>query len=106
AGHGAVLVGDVELQRKSPAPGDGLDPPDDIGDRALAMRIGRRADVDGEGNLPRNDVGRTGPRMNGADRADEAALVAAAELLDSRDAFGRTRKRIAAVRHWHGAGMS
>src|SRR5882762_6572195 len=51
----AVFVGDVELQRQLAALRDRLDPAHDISDGALAVRIGRRANIDGERHLPRND---------------------------------------------------
>jgi hypothetical protein len=48
ARHGAVPVGDVDLQHQRAAPGDRLNPTDDIGYRELAVRVGGRADIDGE----------------------------------------------------------
>ena len=48
AGHRAVLVSNVQLQKQLAALGDIFDSPDDIGDGKLAVRIGGRADIDGE----------------------------------------------------------
>ena len=106
AGHGAVLVGDVDLQRELAALGDVLDPSDDVGDRELAVRIGRRADIDGERYLPRDDIGRAGHRMDVADGADQPVFVGPAELLDRDDAFGGAGERVAPQRHRHGAGVA
>ena len=88
AGHGAVFVGDVDLQRQLAALGDRFDPPDDIGHRELAVRVGRGADVDGEGHLSRDHIGRAGHRVDVADGADQPAL----------DRFGRTPRSRRCIR--------
>src|SRR5689334_17541304 len=43
AGHRAILVRDVQLQRQVAPPGDGLDLTDQVRDRAFSMRIAWRA---------------------------------------------------------------
>ena len=106
AGHGAVFMGDVDLQRKFAAFGDLFDLPDDIGHRHLAMRVGRRAHVDGERNPPRDHIGGAGHRVDIADGADQPALVGAAKFLDRNDAFGGARQRVAPQRHRHRAGVT
>ena len=98
AGHGAVLVGDVELQRQIAPLCDRLDAADDVGDRALAVRVGRRADVDGEGDLSRNDIGRAGQRVDIADGADQAVRVGLGKTPRSRRCIRpRLRARRAAA---------
>src|ERR1700736_5587371 len=47
AWHGAVLMGDVELQRQVSPLGDRFVFPNDIGDRELAVRVGGGADIYG-----------------------------------------------------------
>src|SRR5450755_1891244 len=81
ARHGAVLVGDVELQHELAALGDIFDAADDVGHRELAVRIRRRAHVDRERYLPRDDIGSTWYGMDVSDGPDQAACVGAAELL-------------------------
>jgi hypothetical protein len=50
-------VGDVDLQRQFAPFRNRLDAADDIGHRKLAVRFRRRANVEREGDPPRNDVG-------------------------------------------------
>src|SRR4030088_2337141 len=45
AWYGAVLMGDIDLQRELAAPGDRFDGADDSGDRELAVRVRRGADI-------------------------------------------------------------
>ena len=78
ARHGAVFMGHVELQHQLAALCDRFDMADDIGHRPLAMRVRRRAKVDGKGGLSRDDVGRAGHGVDIADRPDQSALVGAA----------------------------
>src|SRR5581483_5065838 len=104
--QGAVLMGDVDLQGKLASPGDGFDLPDDVGNGAPAVHVGRRAHVDGEGDLARNDIGRAGPGIDIADRADQTGLIGTAKLLDRADAFGCARECIVPQPHRYGAGMS
>ena len=104
-GHGAVLVGDVELQREIAAFGCCLDLADNVGDREPAVHVGRRADVDGKGHLPRDHIGGAGHGVDVADGADQAVPVGAAKMLDRADALGGARERIAPQRHRYGAGV-
>ena len=78
ARHGAVFVRHVDLQRELAALCDRFDLPDDVGHGTLAVRIGRRAKVHGEVDLPRDHVGGSGLGMDISDRADQSALVGAA----------------------------
>ena len=52
AGHGAVFMGHVEVQRKLSPLCDRFDLPNDFADCALAVVVRRRADIDGEVCLP------------------------------------------------------
>ena len=105
AGHSAVFVGDVDLQRQVAPLRDRLDAPDDIGHRKLAVRILRRANVERERHPARDHVGGARKRGNGADGADQSGTVGLAELLDRHDAFGGARQRVTPHRHRHGSGV-
>src|SRR5450631_1505078 len=102
ARHGAVLVGDVELQHELAAFGDIFDSADNVGHRELAVRIRGRADIDGERYLSRDDIGRTGHGMDVSDGPDQAVFVGPAELFDFDNAFRSPRQRIAPQQHRHG----
>ena len=106
ARHGAVLVGDVDLQRQLPVFGDAFDPAHDIGNRAPAMGIGRGPDIHGERDFSRNDVGGAGQRVDIPDSADQAVRIGAAKLLDRDDALGGASERIVSQRHRHGSGVA
>jgi hypothetical protein len=99
-------MGHVDLQHQIAALGDRIDIANDIGHRALAMHVGRRAQVDREGNLPRDHIGCAGHGVNVSDGPDQSAVVCAAQFLDRGDAFRGTRKRITAQQHRHRAGMA
>ncbi len=105
AGHGAIVVGDIDLQRQLSALGDTFDLADDVGHRKLAVGIRGGADIDRERYLARNDIGRTGHRMDVPDSPDQPIFVGPAERLDRNDAFRGTCQRIAPQQHRHGAGM-
>src|SRR4051812_29934677 len=72
---------------------------------ALMSGIVGRSDINGEPNLARNDVDRTGLRLDAADRADKVFL-ADRDGLDSEYAFRRGGERIAAQTHGHGPGVA
>ena len=107
AGHGAVLMGDVDLQRQLAAFGDGsrsggrCRPP-----RACdGYRSGARISMVKE-TCPGMTLVAPGIGVDVADGADQAVRVGPAKLLDRDDAFGGARQRIAPQRHRHRAGMT
>src|SRR5712691_8195964 len=105
AGHGAIVVGDIDLQQQLSTPGDSFDLADDVGHRKLAVGVRGGADIDRERHLAWNDIGRAGHRMDVPDSPDQPTFVGPAERLDRDDAFRGTRQRIAPQQHRHGAGM-
>src|SRR3954463_2898266 len=100
----AELLNQLKLAGEPAALGDGVDLGLCVHYRPRAQLVARRADVDRELGLARDDVDRARPCLDAADGADELG-TGARYALDREHAFRGGSERVVAQVHRHGAGM-
>ena len=105
AGGRLAFVRGVDFQRDLATRADRLHRLLDVRYRGEPLGIARRADVEGEEYLARNDVGRPGKRFELANSTHQIRN-ADTTPLDRQHAFSGGGKRILAQIHRHCAGMA